>query len=256
MKRVVSALAVAAAFAAISTAASSQNLSAQPPRPTEFAAPETDRAGVVARQIAALIHTFPNLRASSILGQWRHDERAVWTVRPERVCLDELAALGIEATPYTAIPTQIPTAVRLGNGLIGGVTYRKYRAHPFFIISCELAVRLVHLSEVLRAHGIDTVDVVSAWRRFPWTSFHTMGLALDILGFHGPAGDFEVLTDYPSARSRTCPAPEGAAFLQRLACDINASGRFSTMITPSYSAGHRNHFHIDTRPDDPRTFVR
>ena len=35
-----------------------------------------------------------------------------------------------------------------------------------------------------------------------------------------------------------------------------ARSPLSTVLTPAYSAGHRDHFHIDIRPDDARTFVR
>jgi hypothetical protein len=28
------------------------------------------------------------------------------------------------------------------------------------------------------------------------------------------------------------------------------------VITPDYSEGHRDHFHVDVRPEDPRLFVR
>jgi hypothetical protein len=44
--------------------------------------------------------------------------------------------------------------------------------------------------------------------------------------------------------------------LQRIACDLAQSRHVSTVLTPNYNAGHRDHFHVDVRPDDPRVFVR
>jgi hypothetical protein len=41
-----------------------------------------------------------------------------------------------------------------------------------------------------------------------------------------------------------------------IACEIGASKRFSSVLTPNYNEGHRNHFHLDVRPNDPRVFVR
>lgn len=250
-------LALACSCLALATAAASQDVSAVPPPPATFAAPESDPAGRVAREIAALVRVLPNLRARAPQGQWRHDERALWRVRSEHECRQELAALGVTAEPLRTHLTPIPAPVRVLSE-IGGVRYRKRRSAAVFIVSCELAVRLTHLSEVLRGHGVHTVDVTSSWRREPRTSFHRMGLAIDVEAFHGARGSWIVERDYPAPNPRrpTCPAEEGAPPLRRLACDIAASGRFSSTITPEYSAGHRDHFHIDTRPDDPRVFVR
>lgn len=234
-----------------------QDVAAVPPPPSEFAAPATDPAGRVAREIASLVRALPNLRAHAPLGQWRLDERARWSIRSEHECLQQLATLGVDAEPFTTRLTPIPTPVRVVSD-IGGVRYRKRRSAAVFIVSCELAVRLSHLSSVLREYGVDTVDVTSSWRRTPHTSFHRMGLAIDVHAFHGAAGTWTVERDYPAPNRRraTCPAADDAPPLRRLACDIAATGRFSTMITPDYSAGHRDHFHIDVRPDDARVFVR
>ncbi len=240
---------------AITGAAASQDVSAVPPPPTTFAAPDTDPAGRAARAIAMLVPQLPNLRAGARLGQWRLDDHARWSVRGREQCLAELAAMHVEVESFETTLTPIPTPVRLISD-IGGVHYRKRRSTAPFIISCELAVRLAHLSEVLRAHGVDTVDVSSSWRRAPMTSFHRMGLAIDVIALRGPEVEWIVERDYRPDRARaTCPAPDGPA-LQALACEIADGGFFSTVITPSYSPGHRDHFHIDTRPDDPRVFVR
>src|SRR5262245_53424983 len=139
MKRYATALAVLASLATAVTAAS-QNISAQPPRPTRFLAPESERAGQIARRIAARVDTFPNLRAM-IPGLWRHDPRAVWSIRPERQCLDELRRVGVAAEPFramAAIVDSVPTPVRV-EGHVGGVYFRKNPNSPLFVISCELA---------------------------------------------------------------------------------------------------------------------
>ncbi len=251
-----STLALASSLA-LTAVAVSQDVSAVPPPPDEFAAPESDPAGRVAREIAALVRVLPNLRAHARLGQWRHDERARWSVRSEHECLQELASLGVGAEAFRTQLTPIPTPVRV-HGEIGGVRFRKRRSAAVFIVSCELAVRLSYLADILRPHGITTVDVMSSWRRQPHTSFHRMGLAIDVHSFHAEGESWIVERDYPapSPRRPTCPAPDDAPMLRRLACEIGDSGRFSTVITPEYSAGHRNHFHLDVRPDDPRVFVR
>jgi len=181
---------------------------------------------------------------------------ARWSIRAERTCLDELRERGVRAELFRTHLTPIPTPVRIQSD-IGGVHYRKRPGALHFIISCELAVRLARAAPIFRAHGIETIDVSSSWRRAPNTSFHRMGLALDIQAFHGTRGTWVVEGQYPVDRTApTCPVTAEAPPLRRLACELAASGHLSTVITPSYNLSHHNHFHIDARPDDPRVFVR
>jgi hypothetical protein len=105
------------------------------------------------------------------------------------------------------------------------------------------------------------VRLLSAYRNHPRTSFHTMGLGLDVFDFERADGSvLSVLNDFVETPSHhTCTAPRGsghAGVLLDIACDIAASHAFSSVLTPNYNDGHRNHFHLDARPDDPRTFVR
>ena len=255
MKRWGTILAVLLALS-MAAGASSQDLSAPPSRPLSFAAPVDDPAGRVAREIASLVPRLPNLRARAPHGQWRLDDRARWSIRAERTCLDELRERGVRAELFRTHLTPIPTPVRIQSD-IGGVHYRKRPGALHFIISCELAVRLARAAPIFRAHGIETIDVSSSWRRAPNTSFHRMGLALDIQAFHGTRGTWVVEGQYPVDRTApTCPVTDEAPPLRRLACELAASGHLSTVITPSYNLSHHNHFHIDARPDDPRVFVR
>jgi hypothetical protein len=250
MKRVVVPTLLALSLASV---AASQEL---PAETQELTAPESDRAGRVARIIAREVPHFRNYRGEQVHGLWRVDERARWSIRAESECLQELRSLGIEVEPFTTNVTPIPTPVRL-IGEVGGVRYRKRRAAAVFVISCELAARLPRLSAVLRGHDIHTVEVLSTWRRTPPESFHRMGLAMDLHTFHAADRSFVVERDYaPDLSQPTCPAPPDAAFLQELACELAAGGFLSTVITPSYSEGHHDHFHVDVRPDDARVFVR
>jgi len=49
---------------------------------------------------------------------------------------------------------------------------------------------------------------------------------------------------------------ERGRILHEIACELHESGELSTVLTPNYNEGHRGHFHIDIRPDDPRTYIR
>ena len=130
------------------------------------------------------------------------------------------------------------------------------------VISGELAARLRDLASVVAKHGVHTVYVMSAYRDHPYPSFHTLGLALDLSRFETADGPLVVKSDFVIDRAReTCD--EAAAdphdkhrLLHAIACDLAKSKRFSSVLTPNYNVGHRDHFHLDIRPDDPRFFLR
>jgi hypothetical protein len=89
-----------------------------------------------------------------------------------------------------------------------------------------------------------------------------MGLALDVRAFVRHDGsvldverDFVVREGGPTCEG-DAPAAEHASALRTIACELAGSGLLSTVLTPAYSPGHRNHLHLDVRPDDPRTYVR
>lgn len=223
-----------------------------------------DPALVVAEEIARRVPTFHNFRGDVAHGVFEEDPARVFAIRASSLCLEELRAAGIGHAPFRTSRSPIPTPVRL-DGPVGGVTFRKLRSSAPFIVACELAVRLPRIARVLREHQIHTVDVMSSWRLTPRTSFHTMGLALDLNTFTRDDGStLDVLRDYTMrADAPTCegidastrPLNAGSA-LVALACDLSLRAGLQTVITPNYSEGHRNHFHIDIRPNDARRFVR
>jgi hypothetical protein len=156
--------------------------------------------------------------------------------------------------------TPVPTPVVL-TGRVDGVTFHSAHADREVLISCELAQRLQVLTQVLKGHGIVAVDVMSSYREQPRVSFHSFGLALDMLRFRSKTESYTVLTDFERTPDHeTCSAPEPsspkAKVLRAIACELAASNTFSSVLTPNYNEGHRDHFHIDVRPDDPRVFVR
>ena len=104
------------------------------------------------------------------------------------------------------------------------------------------------------------VHVNSSYREQPRVSFHTFGLALDIASFETRSGPLVVATDFELAPDvATCdakPASERGRAILALACALADSGLFSSVLTPNYNVGHRDHLHLDIRPDDSRLFLR
>lgn len=240
-----------------------------------------------ARSIAKRIPLFFNFRATIALSKWRVNPYYVWRIRPTHKCLAELRQQKIRFRPYRADPPEdpeeeppppypTPTPVYV-KGPIDGVRFTSGH-NASVLISCELATRLPAFAEILNRHGVDHAVVVSAYRPTPRSSFHTFGMALDIARFHlreplrGPRGResewLSVLHDFLEDReAETCdPANFGpdsplgdnerGRRLLAIACELYETGVFSTVLTPNYNPGHRDHYHVDVRPDDPRVFMR
>jgi hypothetical protein len=223
-------------------------------------APTLDPALAAARTITRLVRGFPSLRSAIPLATWREEPSARWRVRSATRCQAQVAALKVPTRPLTReLSTPVPMPVVI-TGPVGGVTFRPIQKDRELELSCELAARLPALAKILRAHGVRAVHVNSSYRDQPRVSFHTFGLALDMAAFEtedGPlvvAEDFELTPDVETCHGR--PSGERGKALLALACDLAASGLFSSVLTPNYNEGHRDHFHLDVRPDDSRLYVR
>lgn len=232
----------------------------RPPRPEHFLAPPHDQAGRAARLIAERFAKVPNMRAAAPNGTWTIDTGAAWSVRPETECLNALEEQEIGVVLLRHPLTKMPSPVVLTTA-VNGVTFRNVHEGGPLLYACELAARLPAMAEVVRRHGVHTVDMLCAFRLEPDTSFHSVGLALDVVSFQTDRGELSVLEHFvETPEHETCDAPRPADWRGRalldIACELAATRQFSTVITPNYRRGHRDHFHIDARPDDPRLYLR
>ncbi|MBK7150418.1 MAG: extensin family protein [Sandaracinaceae bacterium] len=233
---------------------------AVPGPPARFLVPETDPAGPAARAMWQRIPEFFNFRAHIPGAEWRVNTAQQFAVRPEAECLADLVRLGVPARRRPDLVTPVPSPVEL-LGPVDGVWFLSSHSERPILIACEMAARLPALVAVLKQHGVEGVEVLSAYREEPFTSFHTMGMALDINRLYRGRGWLSVQSHYeatPDQRTCSGPQPAGGAarVLRRIACDLYRSGKFQSVLTPNYNEGHRDHFHIDIRPDDPRAFLR
>jgi hypothetical protein len=224
------------------------------------APPTLDPALAAARTITRLVRGFPSLRSQIPLASWREDDNARWQVRPSQRCLARANALHVPTRPLTReLTTPVPAPVVV-TGPVGGVSFRPIQRDRELELSCEMAARLPALAKILRAHGVRAVHVNSSYRDQPRVSFHTFGLALDMASFETSQGPLVVATDFElTPEVETCdgkPSSERGRALLSLACELARSGLFSSVLTPNYNAGHRDHFHLDVRPNDSRLFVR
>lgn len=233
---------------------------ADPERRTRFSVPLADPAGQAARLIARRVPQFRNFRAEVPGALWLEDEAVRFSIRSQARCLAQLEKLGVPAQLVERpLVTPVPAPVAL-TGPVGGIAFVSLYADRQVEVSCELAARLPALARILRKHGVRAVGVSSSYREQPRVSFHTFGLALDLAGFRTKkrmlrvAEDFEVTPDEHTCAAR--PRSERGRALLALVCDVVESHLFSSVLTPNYNEGHRDHLHFDLRPDDPRLFVR
>jgi len=122
-------------------------------------------------------------------------------------------------------------------------------------------VRLPEVARRLREAGVARVRVGPP-ARFALQSYHRFGLALDVYALTLDDGtklvvedDFEVREDRGTCEGEAPAAPK-ARVLRDVACRLFRAHVLSTVITPNYNAGHRNHFHWDVRPGDERFYLR
>jgi hypothetical protein len=226
----------------------------------QFDFPAEDPAGDAARSIAQRVASFPNFRAQAPGAAWREDKRARFALRSTNVCLGALQDAGVRAHPLAReLTTPVATPVVI-DAPIEGVAFVSLHADREIEVSCELALRLKSLARILKAHGVLAVGINSSYRDRPKVSFHTFGLALDMMAFRTKDQTLVVAEHFEvSADSHTCEATPSTAqgkALLALVCAIADSHAFSTILTPNYNEGHRDHVHLDARPDDPRVFVR
>lgn len=242
---------------ALAAACAAPRATAQPGERVDAPA---DAALRVARRIDRWAARHPEVRPRE-LATWTHDPAARWSVRPEGRCLAELRSLGVAHRRLPWHPYLVPAPVVLDPQIAGVRFYKRRQRHPL-VVACELGVRMTALARVLRAHDVRAVEITSAWRVDPPRSFHRAGLALDITRLHTSRGaltvqgDFVTTPEHPTCEAPLADAPPRAVALRDIACALADSGHLSTVITPNYNEAHRDHFHVDIRPDDPRRFVR
>jgi hypothetical protein len=188
----------------------------------------------------------------------------------EQACFAELAQLGVHFRKAGPAPG-VRTPIRL-TGPVLGVTYRTdfpdaaRETSPFEVLDCRLAVALADLSPILREHAIEEVRLFSAWRPAgkavsagSVATAHPGGLAADLRLFKkSGGGELDVESDFhgrigalPCGPGSVPPAPatEGAHELRSILCAIADARLFHVLLSPNFDVRHRNHFHVEVRPE-------
>lgn len=251
-----------------------------------FSSVESDEAGVIARRLNTILNhpRFPNLRGFIRHATWLRSDSVIWDIRNKAECLQELTQLDIAFEEEASTCSPVPNPVKVLNGIeINGVKFTRPLREEYLIFSCELLSRLYDMADTFKSHDIKEVFVMSHHRKGtlphdpvatrcsgqrPSPSMHRTGLAIDILGFKLNNGSrlnvtrdfYQGLNEFNELEKETCSGEirgsSRAQKLRRIACDLHATGLYSTILTPNYNCGHYDHFHIDIRPRDNRRFLR
>jgi hypothetical protein len=191
-----------------------------------------------------------------------------------RQCFAELKRAGV---PYRREDEadDVRNPIRL-MGPIGGVTYRgQARRQPPFpsaVLDCRLAVALIELSAILSQHDIVEVTHISLHREnnrghpveSGGSTGHRGGLAFDAAIFHRRDGTtVSVLGDWKGRRGAPVCGPrasrgstDGARVLRALVCRADRRVLFHVLLTPNHDRSHRNHFHMEVRPEVNWLYLR
>lgn len=252
-----------AAFSAAVAALAAGLAAAQGADPAPWYAPwravEVRTAEDAEKAWAMVRDFFGNMRDGHAHEVWEIDRDRMPPARPIAECLAELKAEG-RNWPRVDRACRMSAQVRI-EGAIEGVVFGTVREPEAIEVGCELAARLPEAARLLRETGVARVRIGPP-ARFSLRSYHRFGLALDVYALILDDGtELVVEGDYALQGDRgTCDGAEPdepkARVLRDVACRLFRSHVFSTVITPNYNEGHRDHFHWDVRPGDERFYLR
>jgi hypothetical protein len=191
---------------------------------------------------------------------------SVPVVPPDQACLDLLRGRGVafsEGPPLEGVRT--PVTIE-GPRFTPRLSPRGGRPAQ---MDCRLAVALIEARPVFRNLGITSLEYSAAYdyrnrRRTNILSQHAAGLAIDVHAFRTQEHEYVVARSFERRGGRwrsTAPGPgwfqscvgrprtPGGTILRRLACRLRLEEAFRIILTPDDDRDHRDHFHIEARPD-------
>jgi hypothetical protein len=189
-----------------------------------------------------------------------------------RACRDRVRAAKLPAKSAGGAPG-VATPMRL-DGPLHGVTFRgPGPTSKHSVMDCRLVLALDAFAKVLASHGVTDVHYGNTYRpkarfrgqRGRTASQHAYALAIDIVRFDLRDGTvLRVEEDYHGKPGTPSCGPEAVMterspasdLFRNIVCDVARAGVFHHMLTPSYDAAHRTHFHFDIQRDGIWVTVR
>ncbi|MBK6515552.1 MAG: extensin family protein [Polyangiaceae bacterium] len=196
-------------------------------------------------------------------------------------CEKESARAGLPLEKVATGADGVASPMRL-TGPLGGVRFVVPPASsPHGVLDCRLGLALADLASVLARFDVVEVKVDNFYRknavlppgskkgkkakRSAKPSQHARALAIDVTSFKLKDGrELTIPRDWHAPIGSVSCGPEAtlegssvdAIHLRDLVCEIARRGIFHRVLTPSFNAAHRGHFHFDLGRGDSHATVR
>jgi hypothetical protein len=194
-------------------------------------------------------------------------------------CLRRIEKEGIALTREEKAEAGVTTPVRITGPLHGVKFVVPPSSSAFGVLDCRLGLALDELAGSLSRFDVTVVRVDNFYRphaKLPGkekASQHAFGLAADITTLQlssgrvlTPADDWAAeIGDTPCGPKAVMEPLDGdgkgptivdATLLRNIVCDVARKGLFHDVLTPSFNAAHRTHFHFDIKHDTSRQALR
>jgi hypothetical protein len=193
---------------------------------------------------------------------------SVPVVPPDQACLAQLRGRGVAFSEGPSLEgVRTPVTIE-GASFTPRLSPRGARPAQ---MDCRLAVALVDARPVFRNLGITSLEYSAAYdyrnrRRSNQLSQHAAGLAIDVHAFRTQDHEYVVARAFERRGGRwradtpgpgwfrSCvgrPRTPGGTILRRLACRLRLEEEFRYILTPDDDSDHKDHFHIEARPEPP-----
>ena len=189
-------------------------------------------------------------------------------------CLREVERDSVALKRETKAEDGIATPVRITGPLRGVKFVVPGPSSKFGVLDCRLGLALDELAGSLASYDVVAVHVDNFYRphaKLPGkskNSQHAFGLAADITSIE--LKDGRKLTPVEDWRAEIGETPCGpaavmsgdassaadATMLRNVVCDVARKGLFHDVLTPSFNAAHKSHFHFDIKHNTAHQALR
>jgi hypothetical protein len=166
-----------------------------------------------------------------------------------------------------AVGVECPVRLR---GQVGGIeVHGPVGNSQGDILDCRLVVGLLVWSRTLASAEVVRIDAYSGYRsgarvaRTGRPSGHATAMAIDIGRLHLANGRvLDIETAWPDRRRGVSPCEQTEAdgdelrLLRRIVCAVVEDETFQIVLTPHFDQAHRNHIHLELRPEVDWTYLR
>jgi len=154
-------------------------------------------------------------------------------------------------------------------GKLGGIDVVPSHSAKRSVLDCRLALALLSWAPSMRQAGVVSLEHLSIYRPGahirggPRISGHAYALAIDAARFHMRDGRvLDVMSDWEDREHGDAPClvrsaeSQDARLIRRVVCAAVDHNLFQVVLTPHYDYAHRNHVHLELKPDVDWSFVR